>query len=91
MSIKNSKSNICSLEDEKETSKQDGDTESLVSKTLTARTAQFISKININIEPNSNKKKMFSIEQDLKVSFEILVSFNLNIFVFRYQNLLWNL
>ena len=91
MSIKNSKSNICSLEDEKETSKQDGDMESPVSKTLTARTAQFISKININIEPNSNKKKMFSIEQDLKVSFEILVCFNLNIFVFRYQNLLWNL
>ena len=47
MSIKNSKNNICSLEDEKETSKQDGDTESQVSKTLTARTAQFISKINI--------------------------------------------
>ena len=68
MSIEISKSNICSLEDEKETSKQAGDTVLQVLKMLIARIVLFISRIHIKTNQCNNLRKTFLIEQDLKVS-----------------------
>lgn len=68
MNIEISKSNICSLEDESETSKQAGDTVLQVLKTPIARIVLFISKIHIKTNQCNNLRKTFSIEQDLKIS-----------------------
>jgi len=68
MNIEISKSSICSLEDESETSKQAGDMVLQELKTPIARIVLFISRIHIKTNQCNNLRKTFLIEQDLKVS-----------------------